>query len=214
MNVLVACEESQIVAAAFRKKGHKAFSCDLKDCSGGFPEWHIKADALKVLHANSWDLVIAHPPCTILSLSGVRWLISINQRPGYFWNEKVKKFVCHERLKQLIEACHFFNEFVSYFESGKKGVIENPIPHNYAYIPPYSQIVHPYQFGHMEQKPTCLWLYGVPELIPTNDVKKQMQALPARERAKVHYCSPGKNRSTIRSKTYAGIAAAMAQQWG
>jgi len=197
MKVLVACEESQAVTISFRNAGHEAWSCDIQECSGGHPEWHIKDDADKTLWSQKWDLVIAHPPCDRLANSGVRWLKERN-----LWEE-------------LYEACKFFNNFTLYGKFGHKIIIENPIQHKYArqYIPKYNQIIQPYQFGHMEKKTTCLWLYGVPPLKETNNVHEEMMKLPYSERAKVHCCSPGPERAKIRSKTYSGIAQAMAEQW-
>ena len=198
MKVAVMCEKSQVVTIAFRNKGHEAYSFDLQPCSGGHPEWHIQDDALKYLWGEKWDLVIAHPPCTRLTNSGVRWL---NERN--LWGE-------------LYEATKFFNEFTLYGKNGNKIGIENPIPHKYAteQIGKYTQIVQPYHFGHTEKKATCLWLYGLPELKHTQNVYEDMMKLPYSERAKVHYCSPGPERANIRSKTYTGIAEAMAKQWG
>ena len=198
MKVLVACEESQVVCIAFREKGHEAYSCDLQDCSGGRPEWHVKDDAVKALYFDNWDLVIAHPPCDRLANCGVRWLTEKE-----YWSE-------------LDDAIMFFNKFTRYGKMGNKIVIENPIQHKYARaeIRKYDQIIQPYHFGHLEQKTTCLWLYGVPALAHTNNVFNEMMKLPYSERAKVHYCSPGENRSKIRSKTFKGIAKAMAEQWG
>ena len=188
MKVLVACEESQAVCIAFREKGHEAYSCDLQDCSGGHPEWHIKNDAIKVLYSQKWDLVIAHPPCTRLANSGVRWLFE------------------RELFDELDEATDFFNQFVFYGKCGNKIAIENPIPHKYALIPRYSQIIQPWQFGHNESKATCLWLYGLPELKPTNIVKPEKQSC--------WRMAPGPERAKLRSKTFPGIANAMAEQWG
>jgi hypothetical protein len=186
------------VCIAFRERGHEAYSCDLEECSGGHSEWHIKDDALKVLYFDNWDLVIAHPPCDRLANCGVRWLTEKE-----YWPE-------------LDDAIMFFNQFIRYGEMGNKIAIENPIQHKYARVEirKYDQIIQPYHFGHLEQKATCLWLYGLPALIHTNNVFDEMMRLPYSERAKVHYCSPGKNRSKIRSKTFPGIAAAMAEQWG
>jgi hypothetical protein len=199
MRVLVACEESQAVTIAFRDKGHEAFSCDTQDCSGGHPEWHIQDDALNHLHSH-WDLIIAHPPCTRLCKSGVRWL--------------------HERSlwKDLDAACHFFKVFQDIGMSGGKVAIENPIPHKYARekIGYYHQKFQPWHFGHKQKKETCLWLYNLPPLIYTDvvgpppidkeqrnkwdDIHRKMGNIP--ERAK------------FRSKTFPGIAKAMAEQWG
>lgn len=188
--VLIACEESQEVCKAFRALGHEAYSCDLVDCSGGHPEWHIKGDAVNQLY-KVWDLVIAHPPCTRLANSGVRWL---NERD--LWQD-------------MYYACEFFNQFQDYAKrEGVPVAIENPIPHKYAteYIGKYTQIIQPWQFGHGEQKATCLWLYNLPPLQPTDIVKEREQ--------KVWRMAPGPERQKMRSKTFPGIAKAFATQWG
>jgi len=197
LKVLVACEESQAVTIEFRKLGHEAYSCDLLPCSGGHPEWHMQDDAIETLYSKKWDLVIAHPPCTRLTNSGVRWLEKRN-----LWDE-------------LNQATEFFNEFVKYGKAGNRICIENPIPHKYAVekIGKYSQLIQPYQFGHPERKATCLWLYNMPPIIPTKNVYHEMAILPKSEQQRVHYCSPGPERAKIRSKTYKGIAQAMATQW-
>ena len=207
LNVLIACEESQAVCKEFRKLGHEAYSCDLIDCSGGHPEWHIKGDAIEALNSRKWDLVIAHPPCTRLSNSGVCWLEKRN-----LWVD-------------LISAISFFNEFVKYGENGGIIAIENPIQHKFAKngflfdnkqingIGNYSQIIQPYQFGHTERKATCLWLYGLPKLIETNNVKAEMNNLPKKEQQRIHYMSPGKDRAKLRSKTFIGIAKAISKQF-
>jgi len=205
--VLVACEESQEVTKAFRELGHEAYSCDLIDCSGGHPEWHIKGDAIDILYSRKWDLVIAHPPCTRLCLSGVMWL---HKRKLWY---------------QLKDAINFFREFQLYAEYGNAVAIENPIPHKYAkdgfwineYVPQTkpelifgigkpTQKVQPFHFGHGERKATCFWLYNLKPLIPTNFVWGREQ--------KLHRLPPSKDRAKLRSKTYSGIAKAMAQQWG
>jgi hypothetical protein len=188
MKVLIACEESGIVTEEFRKRGHNAWSCDLLPTSGNHPEWHIQDDAMKVLWGDRWDLVIAHPPCTRLANSGVRWLAERN-----LWDEL-------EKARLFFLAFHFFGK------GGGKIGIENPIPHKYANLPKYTQIIQPWQFGHPETKATCLWLYGIPKLKPTNIVE-------GRE-GKIWRMPPGPERSKLRSKTYHGIATAMATQWG
>jgi hypothetical protein len=198
MKVLIDCERSQVACKAFRELNHDAYSCDQEPSYGDLPQYHIHDDAIKVLYSQKWDLVIAHPPCDRLANCGVRWLTEKE-----YWPE-------------LDDSIMFFNQFIIYGEMGNKIAIENPIQHKYARaeIRKYDQIIQPYHFGHLEQKATCLWLYGVPALVHTNNVFDEMMKLPYAERAKVHYCSPGKNRSTIRSKTYLGIAEAMASQWG
>ena len=190
MRVLIDCERSQVVCKAFRELGHEAYSCDLQGCYGGHPEWHIKDDAIKVLYSKKWDLVIAHPPCTRLANSGVRWL-----RERNLWED-------------LTQARLFFMEFIDYGLKGNKIAIENPIPHKYAKLPHYSQLIQPYQFGHPESKATCLWLFGLPKLIHTNLISKDQVE------QKIWKMPPCKERSDMRSKTYKGIAEAMALQWG
>lgn len=198
MKVLIACEESQAVCIEFRNRGHEAYSCDILPCSGGRPEWHIQDDVRNVLYRELWDLVIAHPVCTRLTNSGVCWLGKRN-----LWDE-------------LDDACEFFNLFVEYGRRGNKIGIENPIPHKYAVakIGKYNQIIQPWMFGHPERKATCLWLFNLPLLQPTNIVKDEMLRLSKSQQQRIHYCSPGPDRAKIRSKTFSGIARAMAEQWG
>lgn len=196
MKVLVACEESQRVCIAFRNKGHEAYSCDILPCSGGYPEWHIQDDVLKHLNKN-WDLIIAHPPCTYLSNSGVSWL--------------------HKDLNRwfkLFEGAEFFNKLLNV--DCLKICVENPIQHKYAkaLIKPHTQVIQPFMFGHPESKATCLWLKGLPKLKETNNVKDFMSKLPDKERQRLHYLPPSPERAKLRSKTFQGIAEAMAEQWG
>lgn len=189
MRVLIACEESQVVCIEFRKKGHEAFSCDLQECSGGHPEWHIKQDILLHLN-NGWDLMIAHPECKYLCFSGERWI-----------KEK------HGRAELRKEAFEFFKKLWN--APIKKIAIENShsIFLNKNFSKP-NQTVHPYHFGDPFKKSICLWLKGLPPLVPTN-------ILPIGQRHPAAWLqSPGKNRSKIRSKTYLGFAKAMAEQWG
>ena len=169
MKVLVACEESQRVCIAFRNKGHEAYSCDILQCSGGHPEWHIWGDCIPLLNGNcyfytqngeyheidKWDMIIAHPPCTYISNAGVRFLY-----PGG------KGILNEERLRKGIEATHFFLRI--FYTNCEKIAIENPIPSKVYCLPPYTQIIQPWMFGHPVQKKTCLWLKGLPKLTPTN----------------------------------------------
>lgn len=187
MKILIACEYSGIVRDAFTAKGHDAWSCDLLPSER--PGNHIKGNVVHELHREDWDLIIAHPPCTRLANSGVRWL---SERD--LWQEHYS-------------ACEFFNQFQSLGENGQRVCIENPIPHKYAveYIGKYSQIIQPWQFGHGETKATCLWLYNLPKLIPTDIVHGRDQ--------RIWKMSPGPERSKERSKTFEGIAKAMADQW-
>jgi len=195
MKILIACEESQVVCRAFRNRGHEAYSCDIQDCSGGKPEWHIKDDAIKVVYGEHWDMMIAHPPCTYIANSGVSWL---HKQPG--------------RWEKLKEASEFFNKLLN--APIEKICIENPIPHKHAKLKKYSQTIQPYKFGHAESKRTCLWLKNLPILAETNNVYDEFKTLPKNQAQRLHYLPPGPERAKLRSKTYQGIADAMANQWG
>ena len=187
MKILIACEESQTVCREFRKRGHDAYSCDILDCSGGHPEWHIKGNVLKILN-DGWDMMIAHPPCTRLANSGVRWL---NERN--LWDE-------------MKDGALFFNALM--YAPIERIAIENPIPHKYALEiigRKYDQIIQPWQFGHGETKATCLWLKNIPILLPTLYASGREQ--------NIWKMSPSKDRAKLRSKTFPGIAKAMAEQW-
>lgn len=190
---IVICEESQEVTKALRERGHNAFSCDIQDCSGGFPEWHIKGDAREVLKSRRWPNVIAHPPCTDIAVSGAKWF-------------KQKR----EDGRQ--QAAIDFFMFIADYDCDKLA-IENPICIMSRVWRKPDQIIQPYWFGHMEQKATCLWLKGLPPLKPTKNVYSEMMALPKRERERIHYLSPGPDRAKLRSKTFSGVAQAMSEQW-
>lgn len=212
MDILIACEESQTVCKAFRSKGHNAYSCDIQDCSGGRPEWHIKADVLPLLNGfctfttmdgNShtiqgrWDMIIAHPPCTYISNAGARFLY-----------QGGKGILNEERLKQGIKATQFFFAFL--YADCEKIAIENPVPSKVYCLPPYTQIIQPWQFGHPLQKKTCLWLKNLPNLTPTHIVQeRQSSKIPGN-----WFNHGGKERQKNRAKTFQGIADAMAEQWG
>lgn len=191
--VLVACEESQAVCKAFRAFGHEAYSCDIQPCSGGHPEWHLQCDALEMLKLR-WDLIIAHPPCTDLAVSGAKWF------------ERKRK---DGRQQAAIE---FFMAFIN--ADCPKIAVENPVCIMSTMYRKPDQIVHPWQFGHPEQKKTCLWLKGLPLLHETNNVYDFMMTLPKNLRERNHYLPPTKDRAKLRSKTFPGIARAMAEQWG
>lgn len=193
MRVLAACEESQAVTKEFRALGHEAYSCDIEPCSGGHPEWHLQTDVRQALE-ESWDMVIAFPPCTDLASSGAAWFAQ-KRADG--------------RQQASIE---FFMLFANH--DCPRIAIENPVGIMSTVWRKPDQIIHPWQFGHTEQKSTCLWLRNLPLLTPSNDVQSQMLAKPKRERERLHYLPPSKDRAKIRSKTYPGIAKAMAAQWG
>lgn len=223
MKVLVACEESQRVCTAFRELGHEAYSCDIIEPSGGHPEWHILGDVLKILNLedqgnncmfiafrtmdgkmhtlDKWDLIIAHPPCTYLSNAGACRLYpkagQLNQ----------------ERYQQGLKAKEFFLNL--YSADCEYIAVENPIPSKIYEMPPYTQIIQPYEYGHPYSKKTCLWLKGLPKLNPTNTLMKYKPYCPS-------YTSRHKGQkdkkgvaatAKERSKTFPGIAKAMAKQW-
>jgi hypothetical protein len=196
MKVLVACEYSGVVRDAFTKAGHDATSCDLLPSESTNGK-HFQGDVMEIL-AQDWDLLIAHPPCTYLTNSGVCWL---HKDPS--------------RWALLDEGAAFFKSLLE--APIRMKCIENPIQHKYAKERigrKQNQVIQPWMFGHMEQKATCLWLEGLPLLQPTNNVKAQMLELPKRERERLHYLPPSKDRWKLRSTTYQGIADAMAAQWG
>ena len=161
--ILIACEESQIVCKAFRSKGFEAYSCDVQDCSGGHPEWHIKDDVLKHINAE-WDLIIAHPPCTYLSKAGARWLYA-----GGELNQ--------QRLSLGLAAKDFFNNMLN--AKAKFVAVENPTPMKVYNLPEYTQAIQPWQFGHAYSKRTLLWLKNLPMLVPTNIVNDHKPYLPS-----------------------------------
>jgi site-specific DNA-cytosine methylase len=191
LKVLIACEESQAVTIAFRKLGHEAYSSDIQECSGGYPEWHIKGDVLDILD-KGWDLIIAHPPCTHLAVSGARWFKE-GVKPKYLQDE----------------AADFFMKFIN--ANCKYIAVENPVCIMSSRYKKPNQIINPFQFGHPEQKKTCLWLKNLPNLNETYNVYHYMMSLPIKERTRIHWL--GSNKSKERSKTFQGIADAMANQW-
>lgn len=224
MKILVACEESQAVTKELRRMGHEAYSCDLVECSGGHPEWHIQGDVLPILGGDcgfytcdknkvgewheikgKWDIILAFPPCTYLTVTGNRW----------FDVEKYGEKAV-QRRKDREAAIRFFMAFAN--ADCEKIAIENPIGVMSTEFRKPEQIIHPYMFGDPERKSTCLWLKGLPMLKPTNVVEPRIikykngkgtdspwhmetMKLPAEERAK------------MRSKTFPGVAKAMAEQW-
>ena len=191
MKVLVACEYSGAVRDQFLAMGHDAMSCDL--LPSDVPGPHHQGDVLELL-GGGWDLMIAHPPCTDLAVSGA----------AHF----AEKIADGRQQKAL--------EFVRQLMSAPiaKIAIENPVSVISTKIRKPDQIIHPWQFGHPEQKTTCLWLKGLRPLKPTKNVHQEMMALPKKERERLHYLSPGPERWKQRSKTFSGISAAMAAQWG
>lgn len=206
MKVLVACEESQVVCKAFREKGHEAYSCDIQDCSGGHPEWHIKDDCIKVID-DGWDLIIAHPPCTYLSKASACRMFKVIDG---------KRFLCFDRVVKMLDAREFFLKIFD--AKADKICIENPTPLKIANLPTPTQIIQPYMFGHPYSKRTLLWLKGLPILKPTAILDEYEPWCPSN----TSNFSSGKQKGSIgsahnqrvRSRTFEGIAAAMAEQWG
>lgn len=196
MRVLVACEYSGRVRDAFIAKGHDAMSCDLLPTDSPGP--HYQGSVIDII-GDGWDLMIAHPPCTYLTNSGVTWL---HRDPS--------------RWAMLDDGAAFFKLLLD--APIARICIENPIMHKYAKERiggvKQSQVIQPWMFGHMEQKATCLWLKGLPLLQATINVKEAMMLLPKNERERLHYLPPSKYRWKLRSTTYQGIADAMADQWG
>lgn len=202
MRVLVACEESQAVCKAFRAKGHEAYSCDLEAPSGGHPEWHLQVDALQMLKLE-WDLIIAHPPCTYLTNAG-----AVRMRV----NGKVVK----ERYERAMQAKDFFLKFL--YAKCPKIAVENPTPMKLIGLPPYTQAIQPYEYGHPYSKRTCLWLKGLPKLVPTKIMEYHEPYVNGgcKDAHGNYRRFQGRNErdSKTRAKTFPGIAAAMAEQWG
>lgn len=194
MRCLVACEESQEVTSRLRREGVEAYSCDLLPTSGKHPEWHIQADALEVCKMQ-WDMVLAFPPCTHLAVSGARW------------------FPEKERDGRQQMGIGFFLAFTA-LDHVPRVAIENPVGIMSRLYRKPDQIIQPWMFGHPETKATCLWLKGLPPLVATRDVREEMDSLPEGERARCHHLPPSPQRGLLRSKTYPGIAEAMARQWG
>jgi hypothetical protein len=208
--ILIACEESQAITKAFRKLGYNAYSCDLLPCSGGHPEWHIQGDAFAEAYSGKYDMMIAHPPCTYLAVSGARWLYNKDGSRN------------EERWQNQAEALDFVRDLMT--APIKHIAIENPISVISSQIRKPDQIVHPYMFGDKASKSTCLWLKNLPKLEPTNIVEKGefiefISKKGVKKRQPKWYYEALKNaktpeeRRTLRSKTFQGMADAIAEQW-
>lgn len=217
MRILVACEESQEVCKAFRALGHEAFSCDTEPCSGGHPEWHIQQDVTPLINgrctfqtadththtqAGPWDMIIAFPPCTYMTnASAVRM--------------RVKGEIVPERYAKAMDAKAFFMRF--YNADCERVAIENPVPLKIVGLPPYSQTIQPYEHGHPYSKKTCLWLRGLPPLMATEILTEHEPYVNGgcKDAHGNYRRFQGKARDPkTRSKTFPGIARAMANQWG
>lgn len=191
MRVLIACEYSGKVRSAFEKLGHFAVSCDLLPTEK--PGFHYQCDVFDIIN-EGWDLMVAHPPCTDLAVSGAAWF---------------KEKIADGRQQKALD-------FVQALMNAPIPMIaiENPISVISSKIRKPDQIIQPWMFGHKETKATCLWLKGLPKLVPTTDLKEETMALPRKERMRLHYLPPSADRWKIRSETFQGIADAMANQWG
>jgi site-specific DNA-cytosine methylase len=195
IKILIACEYSGIVRDAFLRKGFDAYSCDILDCESEYnknPKRHFKCDVLEILDQN-WDLMIAHPPCTHLSVSGARWFTE-GKKPMYLRDDAI------EFVKKLMDA------------PIKHIAIENPVSVISSYIRKSDQMINPYQFGHKEYKRTCLWLKDLPKLKETDNVKEATDKLHPKEKHRIWWIGSGKGKE--RSMFFTGIADAMAEQWG
>jgi hypothetical protein len=217
MRVLIACEESQTVTKAFRALGHEAYSCDLQPCSGGHPEWHYQQDIVGLL-SQKWDMMIAFPPCTYLSGSGVQWLSNPEDKTLPF-EERRPHPKYPNRRQDMFDSVEFVKAL--YNAEIKNIAIENPIGLLSSRWRKPDQIIQPYMFGDEATKTTCLWLKGLPLLSPTNIVGKGERTFFASGKSHPKwYADALKNakskeeRQALRSKTFQGIADAMADQWG
>ena len=216
MNVLVACEESQEVCKAFRKLGANAYSCDIIECSGGQPEWHIQQDVIPLINGNcsfktadgiehtidgEWDLLICHPPCTYMSKAGARWMYPTAGN------------IDPERYRLAMEAKEFFMKFIN--ANCKHIAVENPRPLRVVGLPKPTQVIQPYEYGHPYSKATLLWLKGLPKLNPTDIQEHYTPYLPSNTGA--FSMGGGGSRGVAHdaktaSKTFPGVAKAMAEQ--
>lgn len=202
LKVLVACEESQAVAKAFRELGHESYSCDILESTGGYPEIHIQGDAIKEAYSGKYDLIIAHPPCTYMSKAGARFMYPTAGN------------IDNDRLDLALEAKDFFMSL--YNAPCKYIAVENPTPLKCVGLPKHTQAVQPYQFGHPYSKRTLLWLKNLPELEYTNVLEQWTPYLPSntggKKRGQSFSRGTAKNASEA-SKTFKGIAEAIASQW-
>lgn len=217
MNVLIACEESQRVCIEFRRLGYEAYSCDIQECSGEHPEWHVQGNVLSLLNGRCefktmdgnwhkingrWDLIIAHPPCTYMSKAGARWMYP---KAGE---------ISQERLEKAMAAKQFFMEILN--ADCERICVENPRPLKIVGLPVPTQVIQPYQYGHPYSKATCLWLKNLPKLVPTEIVEEYKPFLPSNTGAFSR--GGGGSRGVAHnpkdaSKTFEGVARAMAEQW-
>jgi hypothetical protein len=206
--LLIGCEESQVVANAFRKRGFNAYSCDIKPCSGGHPEYHLQMDVFQAIKLRHWHAAIFFPDCTYLTISANTWYK--DQPP-----RKSGVLVGAERREAREQAIKFFMDTHKNETSHIPLVAnENPVGVMSTRFRKPDQVIQPWMFGHLEKKATCFWLRGFPLLKPTTNLKKETDALPEKDQQKVFHMSPGSDRAEKRSKTYLGVGDAMADQWG
>jgi hypothetical protein len=202
MKILVACEESQAVTIELRKLGHEAYSCDIQECSGGHPEWHLQTDAIEEAYSGKYDMMIAHPPCTYMSKAGARWMYPTAGN------------LSEARLEKAMEAKDFFMKLMN--APIEFIAVENPVPLKIVGLPQFTQAIQPYEFGEKFSKKTLLWLKNLPKLIPTNIQSEYTPYLPSNtggsKRGQKFSRGISKNAKES-SKTFIGIAKAMAEQW-
>ena len=202
MKILIACEESQVVCKAFRELGFEAYSCDIQKCSGGKPEWHIVGDAVKEAYSGKYNMMIAHPPCTYMSRAGARWMYPTAGN------------LCNDRYAKAIEAKDFFLKL--YNAPIEFIAIENPTPLKVVELPKQDQAIQPYEYGHEFSKRTLLWLKNLPLLKPSDIMSNYKPYLPSntggkKRGQKFYYVNISQKEA---SKTFSGVAKAMALQWG
>ena len=202
MKVLIACEESQTVTKEFRRIGIEAYSCDIQECSGGHPEWHIKGDAIAEAYSGKYDMMIAHPPCTFMSKAGARWMFPTAGN------------LSEERFEKSQEAKDFFMKMLN--APIKYIAVENPTPLKVVGLPIHTQAVQPYEYGHPYSKRTLLWLKNLKPLEPTEIIEVYTPYLPSntggKKRGQSYSRGISKNAKES-SKTFQGVARAMATQW-
>ena len=202
MKVLIACEESQTVTKEFRRIGIEAYSCDIQECSGGHPEWHIKGDAIAEAYSGKYDMMIAHPPCTFMSKAGARWMFPTAGN------------LSEERFEKSQEAKDFFMKMLN--APIKYIAVENPTPLKVVGLPMHTQAVQPYEYGHPYSKRTLLWLKNLKPLNPTEIIENYTPYLPSNTGGKKRgqsYSSGTSKNAKESSKTFQGVARAMATQW-
>ncbi len=203
MRVLIACEESQTVCKAFRAKGHDSYSCDIQECSGGHPEWHYQMDVFEVIERHGpWDMMIAHPPCTFMSKAGARWMYPTAGN------------ISVDRYNKAVEARNLFMKLLN--SEINMIAIENPVPLKVVGLPIHSQQIQPYEYGHAFSKKTLLWLKNLPNLNGTELINSYKPYLPSNtgggKRGQAFMFKSISQKES--SKTFPGIAQAMADQWG